>query len=123
MSYLINHYEGVAVDFLTKLHASEKAQIKHAAKADLIYHNFTLGQQVRNLYDIWNNPELVKSTGKKHPDDASLVILVRVWEYLQEDDDPEIATPPTPMSTSKRASFQRAVDYYEETMSTKFSVQ
>lgn len=123
MSYLITHYEGVAVDFLKKIHVSQKAQIKHAAKEDLIYYNFTIGQQVRNFYDIWNNPELVKSTGKNHPDDAFLVILVRVREYLQQDDDPEIAAPPTPMSISKRVSFQRAVDYYEDTMGKKFSVQ
>lgn len=122
MTYLITHYEGVAIDFLTKLHVSEKTQIKHAAKEDLIYYNFTFGQQLRNLYDIWNNPELVRSTGKKHPDDTSLVILVRVWEYLQEDNDPEIAAPPTPMSISQRVSFERAVEYYEDTMGTKFSV-
>ena len=66
MSYLITHYEGAAVDFLTKLHVLEKVKIKHALKEDLIFYNFTFGQQIRNLYDIWNNLSLVISTGKKH---------------------------------------------------------
>lgn len=57
------------------------------------------------------------------PNDDSLVILVGMWEYLQEEDDPKIAAPPTQMSMNERILSQRAIDYYEEIMRTKFSVQ
>ena len=50
-------------------------------------------------------------------------MLVRIWEYLQEDDSPDLAVPPALLSLNERVPFQRAVKYYEETMNTKFSVQ
>ena len=51
MPIRITHFEGAAVDFLSKLSLLDKAKIKHAAKEDLIYYNLTFGQRIRNLYD------------------------------------------------------------------------
>ena len=122
MSFRITHYEGAAVDFLLKLSLLDKAKLKHAVKEDLIYYNLTFGQQIRNEYDMWNNPALILSTGKRHPDDASIVILKKVWEYLQAEDDPDLADPPTPMSMQERLSFKKAIAYYEQTLGKKITI-
>ena len=37
---------------------------------------------------MWQNEELVASTGAKHPDEAFMFIIVKLWEYLQETDIP-----------------------------------
>ena len=123
MKQRITHYEVAAVDFLEKLHISSKRQLKHTPRENLVYYHFTIGLRIRIHYDMWNNPQLVRSTGKNHPDSASMVIIVRVWELLQLDNDPKIATPPSSIKANERASYQKMLNHYETTIGEKLSVE
>ena len=63
--------------------AREKETVRTTPKDDLIslYHGW--GRAIRNQYKMWQDMELVRATGKDHPDDASMVIIEAVWERLQ----------------------------------------
>ena len=48
----------------------------------LLHHGF--GTHIRNRLGLWgNNNFLLKDTGYEHPDDASMVIIKRLWVKLQ----------------------------------------
>jgi hypothetical protein len=48
---------------------------------DIIGLHHTLGKVIRNRCGMWNgNAALLESCGNDHPDDASHVIAVRLWE-------------------------------------------
>ena len=64
-----------------------------------------MGQYLRNYYQMWHNPELVKSTGKEHSDDASAVIIEEVWGILQGMDKPGLEAPPEPPEIDNNVSF------------------
>ena len=51
---------------------------------DLIAFHHGWGTHIRNHYNLWQKPALLKATGKEHPDDASLVIIKAVWKALRE---------------------------------------
>ena len=47
--------------------------------------HFGLGMWIRNNLGLWNgNGALLQSTGQTDADDASMVIVVAVWDRLRE---------------------------------------
>ena len=64
--------------------------LKSMEYSDLISLHHGFGRNIRNDFGLWgNNAELLESTGEKHPDDASMVIIQTLWKTLtgkNEDD-------------------------------------
>lgn len=56
---------------------------------DLIGLHHTLGQDIRNNFDLWYNESLCnefeKEIGFSHPDDISNYIIEEVWQNLQDE--------------------------------------
>ena len=112
----ITHYEQAVGDlFRNYLQDTALSELKLTPKKRLVTFHLTLGQRIRVLYNMWQNEELVASTGTKHPDEASLFIIVKLWEYLQETDIPLFRNASKP-SESDLKSQQKAYARYREAM-------
>lgn len=58
-------------------------------KLSMFHHS--LGSYIRNGFGMWaEDSQLRKSTGKDHPDDASMVIIQALWTELQKDRPPKM---------------------------------
>ena len=68
----------VVEDILKRMTEYHKVYIANTAEANLIQFHDGFGTSIRNRYSLYQNTELVKATGKKHPDDASGVIIKAV---------------------------------------------
>ena len=53
-------------------------------EGELIQFHQSWGRDIRNRYNLWRHPELLKDIGKDHSDDASMVIIKSVWQQLQD---------------------------------------
>ena len=78
-----------AVDKLVSgLSDHDKEKLRNTKREDLILFHMGWGMSIRNGYGLWGgNEELILSAcgGKKcHPDTASMNIIEKVWESLQE---------------------------------------
>ena len=70
---------------IATLSDEEKATISAMAESELIGLHMSLGAWIRNNLGLWSgNRPLLESTGEPNADDASMVILVAVWERLRE---------------------------------------
>jgi len=59
--------------------------LKRMKKRELIKLHFDFGMYIRNNLGLWgNNKSLLNATGKEHPDDASMVIIQKLWANLQK---------------------------------------
>ena len=116
MDNQIRHYDQAVDDlFHNRLHDTALSALKTTPRKYLILYHMTLGQRIRVLYNIWQNEELVASTGASHPDAASMFIIVRLWEYLQDIDIPILKNAPE-ISESDLKSQQKALARYREAM-------
>ena len=100
----------VVKDILENMSTDDKARLKHTPKDELFMFHHGWGTYLRNYYQMWHNADLVKSTGKEHPDDASMVIIEEVWEILQQSDAPGLEKPPEPPEIDKNVSFRWHLD-------------
>jgi hypothetical protein len=76
--------EAVGVVIAT-LSDEDKATIAAMAESELIGLHFGLGAWIRNNLGLWKgNRALLESTGERHADDASMMIVEAVWERLRE---------------------------------------
>ncbi len=67
------------------LPAEELATITHMEAGDFIDLHFGLGMWIRNNFGLWKgNKTLLLETGKRHPDDASEVIITALWRTLRD---------------------------------------
>lgn len=73
----------IVADIIASMSDTDKTTVIHTAEKDLILFHNDWGRGIRNHYNLWQNGELVRSTGENHPDDASGVIIKAVWEALQ----------------------------------------
>ena len=73
----------VVQEILKGMSETDKEIVRTTPKDDLISSLHSWGARIRNTYQLWHDPELVKATGTEHPDDASMVIIEAVWERLQ----------------------------------------
>lgn len=74
----------VAKEILDGMTEKEKTTIRFTKEADLIQYLHNWGRQIRNKYQLWQNSKLVAVTGEDHPDDASMVIIQKVYQSLKE---------------------------------------
>lgn len=88
--YLIPSNRADAIEgLLYTLPPAMLAELKVMDRKDLIRLHHTLGQDIRNLFQLWGgNSALVKDCGG-HPDDTSHSILEGLWDRLQADDSPD----------------------------------
>jgi hypothetical protein len=65
---------------------AEQAGIAAMTQGDLITLHFDLGQWIREHFALWQaHSVLLAATGEPHPDDASSVIILALWQRLRED--------------------------------------
>jgi hypothetical protein len=54
---------------------------KHENVDELYQYHMTIGMQIRNVFGLWEDDnELLADTGKENADDASFVIITKLWE-------------------------------------------
>ena len=69
---------------ISEISEKDKALICSKTKEDMIQFHHGWGTYIRNTFGLWGkNSELIKDTGERHPDDASMVIIRAVWQELQ----------------------------------------
>jgi hypothetical protein len=74
-------------DIIALLSDEGKETLRKTKREDLIEFHFGWGMEIRNYYGLWrgNNKLLESACGKPcHPDDATMVIIEKVWEALQK---------------------------------------
>jgi hypothetical protein len=74
-------------DIVSALSEADKVTVRETKRSDLIKFHHGWGTGIRNHYGLWRgNKKLVESACGKpcHPDDASMIIIEKVWEALQE---------------------------------------
>ena len=79
-----NRVDAVVKEIIGAMDEREKNTVRFTKESDLIQYLHNWGRQIRNTCKLWQNPSLVAATGKDHPDDASMVIIRKVWQSLQE---------------------------------------
>ena len=123
MDTQITHYEQAVGDLFTnQLHDTALSELKTTPKKHLIMFHMSLGQRIRVLYDMWQNEELVASTGTKHPDEASMFIIVKLWEYLQGVDIPILLNTEKPTEAAYAAA-EKMASMYENVLGIDLSVE
>jgi len=78
--------DAVVKDILASLPDEDKEIVRKTKRNDLIMFHHGWGTGIRNYYGLWRgNDKLIESAcgGPCHPDDASMIIIERVWESLQ----------------------------------------
>lgn len=59
-------------------------ELSNMEQDELIQAHFGLGRHLRNELGLWTeNKSLLESLGKPHPDDASGVLIRKLWEELR----------------------------------------
>jgi hypothetical protein len=79
--------EAVVVDIIASLSAEDKKRVRDTSDKDLIRFHFGWGAGIRNHYGLWRgNTQLIESAcgGPCHPDDASMIIIKKMWEALRQ---------------------------------------
>ena len=79
-----NAVDTVVKEIIDGMPDKVKNTIRFTKEADLIQYLHNWGRQIRNKYKLWQDPALVAETGKDHPDDASMVIIKKVWQSLKQ---------------------------------------
>lgn len=72
---------------MTVLEDKEKSEIRSMTEDDLIDLHFSLGMAIRNAFDLhvpWS--KLLASCSVAHPDDASGMIINKLWTRLNYGD-------------------------------------
>jgi hypothetical protein len=78
--------DAAATAIIASLSAEDKEKIKHTEKKDLIQFHISWGAGIRNEYGLFKDNDQLRedACGKGcHPDEASMVIIEKVWELLQ----------------------------------------
>ena len=66
----------VATRFIREMDKKDKELIKSTPESELVEFHHGWGTGIRNEFGLWRgNEELLADTQKKHPDDASFVII------------------------------------------------
>jgi hypothetical protein len=78
--------EAVVDDIIGTLSPEDKETVRNTQRENLILFHHGWGTGLRNHYGLWRgNSQLIESACGKpcHPDDASMIIIEKVWEALQ----------------------------------------
>lgn len=84
--------DAAADEALSWLSAEQKSEFRAMSKEQLYEYHFGVGMAIRNRFGLWNdNWPLLQSAcdTRCHPDDASGVILERMWRTLQAPPSPQ----------------------------------
>jgi hypothetical protein len=77
---------------MTVLEDEEKSEIRSMTEDDLIDLHFSLGMAIRNAFGLHElGSKLLASCGVVHPDDASELIIRKLWFRLKEHGDGRFA--------------------------------
>lgn len=75
----------VVDDIVARLPDEDKTIIIGIKNENEMVKLYGLGVKIRNEYGLWDgNEALLNNCGTTHPDDASMVILERVWQVLKK---------------------------------------
>lgn len=74
--------DGVIADILDNLTEEDVENVKSTKEEDLIYFHRGWGTDIRNKY-LHGNKRLMQNIGTQEPDDASGIIIRKVWEILR----------------------------------------
>jgi len=70
-----------AAELVAGLDAESMTTLLATERADLIQYHHGWGTGIRNSFGLWGgNDALMKSCGKPHPDDCSMVIIEATWD-------------------------------------------
>ena len=74
-----------AVDrLLAGMSDGDRKRIRGMEEDELMDLHMGLGMWIRSNFGLWQgNKQLMESTGKTHPDDASVVIIRALWKRLR----------------------------------------
>ena len=78
---------GVVADILNSLPAQEVENVKNTTEKELSLFHLGWGMRIRNEY-LHGNERLMHNIGVDHPDDASSIIIKRVWRILRGEESP-----------------------------------
>ncbi len=71
---------------LSTMPEKDRKIVRETSKKDLIKFHHGWGTGIRNSFGFWRgNAALLEDTKKKHPDDASMVIINAAWARLQKE--------------------------------------
>lgn len=77
--------EEATARLISEMSEADKKTVRETRKEDLIWFHMGWGTGIRNDFGLWQgNHALLKSCGKRHPDDASMVIIENVWMKLNK---------------------------------------
>lgn len=101
--------DAVVDDILAHLNESARAIIRAKSRAELDMANASWGAYIREHYGMTRgNDALLQDTCGKpcHPDNASIILMERAWEALQDDPSVEVgvATAPVPAAPAVKPS-------------------
>ncbi len=74
----------IVEDIIENMPEASKATVVETSENELweFHHGWGIG--IRNGYNLWRNPTLLKELGADDPDDASMLIIKAVWQRLKE---------------------------------------
>jgi hypothetical protein len=66
---------------ISEMEVEDISFVRQFDEEDLITLHDSFGRHIRNRLGLWeDNKDLLKDTGKDNPDDASLVIINKIWD-------------------------------------------
>jgi hypothetical protein len=69
---------------LSEMSGRDKLLIRNTKRDALIKFHFSWGNDIRNRCGLWEgNDDLIRDVSEFHPDGASMRIMERVWEEIQ----------------------------------------
>lgn len=83
--------DGIARDLFSKTSADDLKYLCDVPRHRMIKYHFTTGMYVRNFYGLWDEEHPLTKDGA-HPDDVSMEILYRVWDFANGNTDDGHAT-------------------------------
>lgn len=76
--------EGAVELLISEMEVEDVSFIRQFPEDDLITLHNSFGMHIRNRLGLWgSNKLLLNDTGKEHPDDASMVIIKKIWDRFQ----------------------------------------
>jgi hypothetical protein len=75
----------------SELPPADREHILRMSREDLAQLHMSLGLRIRNGFGLWRgNEKLMKSCGVVHPDNCSGIIIVKLWDAVRADADPDL---------------------------------
>lgn len=76
--------KAVTDDLIKNLSEEDKNSIQSTKESELLKFHFGLGTMIRNQNELWkDNQQLLNDCGVTEPDDASSIIIKKLWQKLR----------------------------------------